>query len=79
MPNEVEETLRVIKDDIEYNESKLDKIDKTANYISDSHIPEEHKTIILDSLGFSMAFHNHKIIKLNKARDEVMEKYEVKQ
>jgi hypothetical protein len=75
MVNEVDETIRAIKHDIEFHKLKLNQLHETGEYINDSDIPEPHKKLVLESIGFSMDYHNHKIIELVNYREEVMKKY----
>lgn len=75
MPNEVEETLRVINSDIDFHKLKLNEFDETGHFIKDLEIPEEHKQNILECIDFKMDFHTHQITKLINARYEIMSKY----
>ena len=75
MVNEVEETIRVIRQDMEVHELKLEELNKTREYINNSDIPVNHKKIVLEALEFSMAYHNHKMSRLDEYREEVMKKY----
>jgi len=75
MVNEVEETIRVIRQDMEVHELKLEELNKTREYINNSDIPVNPKKIVLEALEFSMAYHNHKMSRLDEYREEVMKKY----
>jgi len=75
MVNEVEETIRVIRQDMEVHELKLEELNKTREYINNSDIPVNHRNIVLEALEFSMAYHNHKMSRLDEYREEVMKKY----
>ena len=76
--NEVEETLRCIRDEISYHKTRLDSLDKTGKFIANQvSMIDEHKNNILDSIGFNMDFHNYKIMGLVDARDELMKKYNI--
>lgn len=77
MPNEVEETVRVINSDIDFHKLKLKKLDETGHFIDNYDIPEEHKQNILECIGFKMDFHNYKITQLSTARHEIMLKYDM--
>ena len=78
MVNEVNETIRTIRQDIEFHKLKLDQLDQTGKFIKGMDIPLVHKKIVLESIGFSMDYHNHKIGKLVDYRETVMEKYGMK-
>ena len=76
--NEVNETLRAIRDEISYHKLRLDSLEKTGKFIDDCvGIANEHKNNILESIGLKMDFHNYKIIGLVDAREELMKKYNI--
>lgn len=76
--NEVNETLRALRDEISYHKLKLDSLDKTDKFIENQvSMIDEHKKNILDSIGFKMDFHNYKISSLVDAREELMKKYNI--
>ena len=76
--NEVNETLRALRDEISYHKLKLYSLDKTGKFINDCvGIANEHKNNILESIGLKMDFHNYKIIGLVDAREELMKKYNI--
>lgn len=78
MMNEVEETLRCIRDEISYHKTRLDNLDKTGKFIDECvGLADEHKKNILDSIGFKMDYHNYKITKLVDNREELMKKYNI--
>jgi len=78
MVNEVNETIRTIRQDMEVHKLKLEELNKTMEFINNSDIPVNHKKIVLDALDFSIAYHNHKISRLDDYRETVMEKYGMK-
>ena len=76
--NEVNETLRCIRDEISYHKLKLDSLHHTGKFIDECvGIADEHKNNILESIGLKMDFHNHKITGLVDAREELMKKYNI--
>ena len=76
--NEVNETLRCIREEISYHKSRIDSLDRTGKFIDNCvGIADEHKNNILESIGLKMDFHNHKIVKLVDAREELMKKYNI--
>ena len=76
--NEVEETLRVIRDEISYHKKQLNSLDKTGKFIENQvSMIDEHKKNILNSIGFKMEYHNYKIIKLVDNREELRKKYNI--
>ena len=77
MMNEVEETLRCIRDEISYHKKQLDSLDDTGNFVNNLGMFEKHKQNILDSIGFKMDYHNYKITKLVDNREEIRKKYNV--
>ena len=77
MPNEVEETLRIINNDIDFHNLKIKNLDETGHYVKSLEIPSNHKETIIGCLGFAMDFHDHTISKLITARAEIMDKYDI--
>ena len=76
--NEVNETLRCIREEISYHKSRIDSLDRTGKFIDNCvGITDEHKNNILESIGLKMDFHNHKISGLVDAREELMKKYNI--
>lgn len=75
--NEVNETLRSIRNEIEFHKMKKNTLKEANEIIDNSKLDDESKQVILDSIRFKWDFHNHKITRLVVARDELMKKYHI--
>lgn len=76
--NEVNETLRAIRDEISYHKSKIDSLDKTNKFFDTCvGMADEHIDNVKECISFKKSFHNFKINKLSSHRDELMKKYNI--
>ena len=76
--NEVNETLRALRDEISYHKLKLDSLDKTAKFFDTCvGMADEHMDNVKECIGFKKSFHSFKIDKLNSHLDELMKKYNI--
>ena len=76
--NVLEETLRVIKEDISFHKWKLTVLSETGDFVNGLDIPSDYKNIILETIGFKMDYHNHKITGLVDHREKLWDKFEGK-
>ena len=73
--NEVNETLRCIRNDIEFHKLALNDLDGLREFVKDLDIPKNHRSLMLECIDFKKDFHNHKITELKDAHKELIFKY----